>query len=214
MADAKPHCRLVDLPTWCRQHRPGLSKKRRALLPKRVITTKPEPGPAAPGGVIGNGGCQLALSTWGLAHVVAMAPSGPIQNASRAPLKRVIAATPESARAAPGGVIGKDGCQLALSTCGLAQVVAIAPSGPIQNTSRAPPETCNCRYRRPQTRCARLRNRKGRVPIGIVYLRVLPRCSNCTVRPDPECVHRTHETSQSSKARITSCRAGNRDRKR
>ena len=149
MADAKPHCRLVDLPTWCRQHRPGLSKKRRALLPKRVITTKPEPGPAAPGGVIGNGGCQLALSTWGLAHVVAMAPSGPIQNASRAPLKRVIAATPESARAAPGGVIGKDGCQLALSTCGFSHVVATAPSGPTQNASIAP--TKRVRVARPES---------------------------------------------------------------
>ena len=81
---------------------------------------------------MGNGVCQLALSISGLAQVVAMAPSGPIQKTSRAPSNRVTTVNGESARAAPGGVIGNGMCQFPLSMFGFAQVVAMAPSGPIQ----------------------------------------------------------------------------------
>ena len=66
---------------------------------------------AALGGAIPNGGCQLPLSTSGLAQVVPTPPSGPIQNTSSAPLKRVIAAMGESARAALGGAIPNGECQ-------------------------------------------------------------------------------------------------------
>src|SRR3982074_2080560 len=93
---------------------------------------------AAPGAVMGNGGCQFPPSMAGLAHVVATAPSGPIQKTSRAPSSLVTAAMGELAALAPGGVIGKAGCQFPPSMAGLAHVVAAAPSGPIQKTSRAP----------------------------------------------------------------------------
>src|SRR5213082_1309126 len=75
---------------------------------------------AAPPGAIGNGVCQRPPSTRGLAQVVPTPPSGPIQNTSRAPSNRVMAAIGELARAAPAGAIGKGGCQLPESTRGLA----------------------------------------------------------------------------------------------
>src|SRR5262249_12370328 len=92
----------------------------------------------APGGVMGNGLCQRPPSTFGLAQVVLIAPSGPIQKTSSAPLRRVTAESGELARETPGDVMGNGLCQRPPSTAGLAQVVAIAPSGPIQKTSSAP----------------------------------------------------------------------------
>src|SRR5207248_657591 len=104
----------------------------------RVTAAIGELARAAPGGAIGNGVCQRPPSTRGLAQVVPTPPSGPIQNTSSAPSNRVTAAIGELARVARGGAIGKGACQRPSSMRGLAQVVPTPPSGPIQNTSRAP----------------------------------------------------------------------------
>src|SRR4051794_21671356 len=98
--------RLMNLPSsWIRE-RSYKATRLVGSLPvaaartERPITTGPPPlrrvsatigaaGRAAPGGVIGNGRCQFPPSRLGLAHVVAPAPSGPIQNTSHAPPSRV-----------------------------------------------------------------------------------------------------------------------------
>ena len=60
-----------------------------------------------------------------------MAPSGPIQKTSTAPLKRVMAAMGELGPAAFGAEMAKGRCQPPFWSVGLAKVVVMAPSGPI-----------------------------------------------------------------------------------
>src|SRR6516165_6708762 len=79
----------------------------------------------------------------GLNRVVATAPSLLIQKTSTALLSLVTAAIGELSRAAPGGAMAKPLSQLPPLTAGLAKVVLIAPSGAIQNTSRAPANLVN-----------------------------------------------------------------------
>src|SRR5690242_9248332 len=102
------------------------------------MTASGESTRAAPGGLMVKGGCQFALSIWGFSQVVPIAPSGPTQNTSIAPVYRVTTAIGELVRAAPGGLMAKGGCQAPFSIWGFSQVVPIAPSGPTQNTSIAP----------------------------------------------------------------------------
>ena len=163
---------------------------------------------------MGKAGCQLALSTWGLAHVVPTAPSGPIQNTSRAPANRVTAQTGLPSRAAPPEVMGNGGCQTALSTRGFAHVVPTAPSWPIQKASSAPPQAGNHDQAGAWSRSPRRCDRKRWMPVGIVYLGIGPRGSDGAVGPDPKCVESTIETGNRSHPGVRTGGAGRRDRKR
>src|SRR5262245_47926741 len=91
---------------------------------------------AALGGVMGKGVAHLALLALASHAVEPIALSEPIQKTSRWAVVRDTAARWEAVRAALGGVMGKGVAHLALLTFASHAVEPIAPSGPIQKTSR------------------------------------------------------------------------------